>query len=120
MTRTLRSLGLERVTPLNLIVIRLKVPGMSKLILEGHIVVSDTDLAKVVAELPSHIELTRAEDGCLRFEVTHSSDTPNAFYVYEEFTDRVAFDAHQQCIKSSAWGKAAGDVQRHYQVTKAI
>jgi quinol monooxygenase YgiN len=93
---------------------------MSTLILKGHIVVSDTDLAKVVAELPTHIELTRDEDGCLCFEVTQSSDTPNIFYVYEEFTDRVAFDSHQQRVKSSAWGKAAANVQRHYQVTEAI
>ena len=93
---------------------------MSKLILKGHIVVSGTDLAKVVAELPTHIALTRNEDGCLFFEVTQSSYTPNVFYVYEEFTDRVAFDAHQQRVKSSAWGKAATNVQRHYQVTEAI
>ena len=93
---------------------------MSKLILEGHIVVSDTDLAKVMAELPNHTELTRSEEGCLRFEVTQSPEAANVFYVYEEFTDRVAFEAHQQRVKSSDWGKAAANVQRHYQVTEAI
>jgi autoinducer 2-degrading protein len=100
--------------------IRFKVPGMSKIILQGHIVVADTDLAKVMAELPTHIELTRNEEGCLRFEATQSPEAENVFYVYEEFTDRVAFEAHQQRVKSSDWGKVAANVQRHYQVTEVI
>lgn len=91
---------------------------MPKIILEGHIVVSGGDLVAVVAELPTHIQLTRQEHGCLRFDITQSPDFENVFLVYEEFVDRVAFDAHQQRIKSSAWGRVGANVQRHYQVTE--
>lgn len=92
---------------------------MSKIILEGHIVVSDTDLATIMDELSGHIELTRRENGCLRFEVTQSPDVENVFYVYEEFIDRAAFEAHQQRVKLSGWGRVALNVERHYQVTEA-
>lgn len=68
---------------------------MTKIILEGHIVVSDSDLVAVMAELPTHIQLTRQEDGCLRFDVTQNPGAQNMFFVYEEFIDRVAFEAHQ-------------------------
>lgn len=92
---------------------------MSKIILEGHVVVSDTDLASIMDELSGHIELTRRENGCLRFEVTQSTDAENVFYVYEEFIDRAAFEAHQQRVKLSDWGRVALSVERHYQVTEA-
>ncbi len=59
---------------------QLKVLGMSKLILEGHIVVSDTDLAKVMAELPAHIELTRNEEGCLSSR-SPKARTPQMFFM---------------------------------------
>lgn len=92
---------------------------MHKIVLEGHIVVPGSDLAAVMAELPTHIRLTRQEEGCLRFDVTQSPDAENVFFVYEEFVHRVAFEAHQQRVKSSDWGRVAANVQRHYQVTEA-
>jgi len=44
--------------------------NMSKVILEGHIIVPDADLNAVKEELDNHIKLTREEDGCLIFNVT--------------------------------------------------
>lgn len=92
---------------------------MTKIVLQGHIVVPDIDLAAVMAELPTHIQLTRQEEGCLRFNVTQNSGAENVFLVSEEFIDRVAFEAHQQRVKSSDWGRVASNVERHYQVTEA-
>ncbi|WLD59630.1 antibiotic biosynthesis monooxygenase [Salinispirillum sp. LH 10-3-1] len=91
---------------------------MPKIILEGHIVVSDADLAAVMAELPAHIQLTRLEEGCLHFEVTQSPGAENVFFVSEEFIDRASFEAHQSHVKSSEWGRVASNVERHYQVTE--
>lgn len=45
---------------------------MSKVVLEGYIVVPDNDVSAVTAELPTHIELARKESDCLRFEVTQN------------------------------------------------
>src|SRR5690554_4326450 len=87
-----------------------QVSAMSKIILEGHIVVAGSDLAAVMAELPTHIRRTWQEEGCLCFDVTQSSSNNNVFFVYEEFIDRAGFEAHQQRVKSSDWGRVAADV----------
>jgi len=91
---------------------------MPKVILEGYIVVPANDLALVMAQLPTHIELTRREEGCLCFDVTQSPQEQNTFAVYEEFVDRVAFDAHQRRVQASDWGRATTNVERHYKVTE--
>lgn len=91
---------------------------MPKVILEGYIVVPTNDLALVLDELPTHIELTRREEGCLRFDVTQSPQEKNTFAVYEEFVDRAAFDAHQLRVRASDWGRATTNVERHYNVTE--
>ena len=91
---------------------------MARIILEGHIVVPDVDLAAVLLELPNHIRLTLEEAGCLRFEVTQKPDNKNVFCVSEEFVDRAAFEAHQRRVQSSEWGRVTSSVERHYQVTE--
>lgn len=39
---------------------------MSKVVLQGTIIVPEQDLAAVVAALPLHAQLTRSEPGCLQ------------------------------------------------------
>jgi len=89
---------------------------VSKIRLCGHIVVPESDLAAVRAELPRHIELTRQEAGCLVFEVTQDAERHNVFHVFEEFFDRPAFEAHQARSKGSRWGRASANVERHYRI----
>lgn len=90
---------------------------MSKVILQGHILVPDNDLEAVTQALVVHKELTLLEPGCIVFRVSQSTLQPNRFEVYEEFTSRDAFEAHQQRVKASEWGKISKNVTRHYQVT---
>ncbi|MDR5012672.1 putative quinol monooxygenase [Aeromonas veronii] len=90
---------------------------MSKVILKGFIIVPPNDLAAVKDELDNHIQLTRAETGCLIFKVTQDPLNPCRFDVYEEFFDEAAFQAHQARVKSSRWGKITVNVERHYMVT---
>jgi autoinducer 2-degrading protein len=80
-------------------------------------VVPDCDLSLVIAQLPTHIQLTRREEGCLRFDVTQSQQDQKNFSVYEEFVDRAAFEAHQRRAQASDWGRATTNVERHYKVT---
>ena len=91
---------------------------MSKITLKGHIVVSADNLSAVMTELPTHVELTRQEPGCLVFEVIQDIGRKNVFNVYEEFTDRQAFEQHQLRVKNSSWGRMAAGVERHYQVSE--
>ncbi|MEH8183135.1 putative quinol monooxygenase [Aeromonas veronii] len=90
---------------------------MSRVILKGFIIVPPNDLAAVKDELDNHIQLTRAETGCLIFKVTQDPLNPCRFDVYEEFFDEAAFQAHQARVKSSRWGKITVNVERHYMVT---
>lgn len=90
---------------------------MDKVVLSGYILVPPEDLAAVQQELLIHKALTRAEAGCLVFEVTQNGDNPLCFDVYEEFVDAAAFNFHQQRVKASQWGTVTQAVERHYQVT---
>lgn len=90
---------------------------MGKVILQGFIIVSLSELAIVKSELDANICLTHAETGCLIFKVTQDPLNPCRFDVYEEFVDEAAFQAHQARVKSSRWGKITVNVERHYTVT---
>ena len=91
---------------------------MTKVTLRGYIVVLEADLHLVKSELVKHIALTRAEKGCLTFEVIQSDTNPRQFSVYEEFTDKESFGAHQARVKQSRWGEVTVNVERHYKITE--
>ena len=90
-------------------------PGLT---LQGHIVVSDDDLPRVLKALPKHVALTRAEQGCLVFNVSQDSEDANKFYVYEEFVDREAFDAHQKRANRTRWATVTAKIERHYEISE--
>ncbi|MGB0783947.1 MAG: putative quinol monooxygenase [Marinomonas sp.] len=92
---------------------------MSKITLSGHIEVPSEDLNEVLAELPNHIALTHQEAGCITFSVTRDSSNPQRFDVYEEFTDKVAFEKHQTRVKASHWGEVTKNVERFYTISEA-
>jgi len=89
---------------------------VTKIILKGYIEVPDSDLDTIKEALSLHTELTQQEEGCLVFQVEQDKANRNVFSVYEEFIDRESFEAHQNRIKSSNWGKVSKNVLRHYQV----
>lgn len=62
--------------------------------------------------LPAHVALSRAEPGCLSFDVTETA--PGVFAVSETFTDRAAFDAHQARTRASKWWQATGHMTRDF------
>ncbi|MEO0768879.1 MAG: antibiotic biosynthesis monooxygenase [Cyanobacteria bacterium J06649_4] len=88
----------------------------NSIVLEGYMVVADSDLPHVLEALPKHIRLTKEEPGCLVFSVLQRPSEPNVFDVFEAFTNRETFDAHQKRVKQSAWSKVAANVERHYKV----
>ena len=87
---------------------------MPKIILSGHIEVSEEELDQVRDALPIHIAKTRAETGCLIFEVTESADQLGVFTVCEEFISKEAFELHQRHVKESEWGTLTKNVKRKY------
>ncbi|MEH6650902.1 MAG: antibiotic biosynthesis monooxygenase [Motiliproteus sp.] len=93
---------------------------MSKVVLEGYILVPDADLHAVEQELPSHIKLTREEEGCLVFKVLQDEENINRFNVYEEFASQNSFELHQQRVRHSKWGAIAINVERRYRIEGAL
>ena len=91
---------------------------MGKVILSGYIDIPENELEVVTTALDMHIELTRNEAGCLIFEVTQSSELSTRFTVYEEFTDKAAFESHQARVKTSDWGHVTGNVKRTYSIVE--
>ncbi len=89
---------------------------MPWLSLKGHIIVSDDDLPRVLKALPKHIALSRAEQGCLIFNVSQDSENANKFYVYEEFIDREALDAHRRRAKRTRWASVTAGVERYCEI----
>ncbi len=90
---------------------------MSKVILQGYIIVADNDLEAVVAALDEHSRLTKQEPGCLTFQLSQNAKNINRFDVYEEFVDQAAFQHHQNRIKDSKWAQITSRVERYYQIT---
>ncbi len=70
----------------------------------------------VCRHLPAHIALSRAEPGCLTFDVNPTQD-PLVWQLDESFTDRAAFEAHQDRTRSSDWFAATAGLARDFKVT---
>jgi quinol monooxygenase YgiN len=90
-------------------------PGATRL--SGKLIcASPEEAALVAAHLPEHIRLTRLEPGCLSFEVAQTDDSM-IWRVEELFSDRPAFEAHQDRAKGSVWGATTKAIRREYQIS---
>jgi quinol monooxygenase YgiN len=67
--------------------------------------------------LPTHIALSRAEPGCMTFNVDPTSD-PLVWHLDETFTNRAAFEAHQARTRASDWFRATAHIARDFQVSE--
>ena len=67
--------------------------------------------------LPDHLRLTRAEPGCLSFDVVETDD-PMIWQVDEAFIDRAAFEAHQSRAAASDWGQQTAGITRDYVISE--
>ncbi len=89
-----------------------------KIQLNGHMDVPPERLAAVTKAVGDHIALTRAEAGCISFEVTPCPDVKGRFLVAEIFVNRAAFDQHQTRAASSPWAKITAGLPRDYTITE--
>jgi quinol monooxygenase YgiN len=93
---------------------------MPRIQLTGILICANEEQAAIVAtHLPRHIELTRAEAGCIRFDVT---STPDALVwdVAELFATADAFRAHQERVAASEWGTATAGIERKYSIAELV
>ncbi len=89
---------------------------MPQVRLSGQLVCASADQAAIVQQhLPLHLRLTRAEPGCVSFEVRRTDD-PLIWQVEERFADADAFDAHRARVADSEWGRATAGIERRYAI----
>jgi len=91
---------------------------MTKIHLTGHMDVPDDRIKAVSQAVGEHIALTRAEAGCLSFEVTPCPEVEGRFLVAETFENRAAFDAHQTRAGASTWARITAGLPRDYTITE--
>lgn len=89
---------------------------MARVTVTGLLRARPEDRALIDRLLPEHIRLSRAEPGCLTFEVAPSVTVPDAWELDEAFVDRPAFEAHQARTRASAWGIETAHILRDFTV----
>ncbi len=84
----------------------------------GTLTCSSAEEADIVRTLlPDHVRLSRAEPGCLSFNVL-STDNPMVWRLDETFTNREAFDAHQARTRVSPWYRATATLGRDFTISE--
>lgn len=84
--------------------------------LNGHIDVPKEQLNTVKTALVEHVALTRAEQGCIAFNVTQDEQIEGRFLVAEIFATQAAFDNHQARTKASNWFNITKEIPREYSI----
>ena len=69
----------------------------------------------VKRHLPEHIRLSRAEPGCVSFNV-EATENPLVWRLDESFVDHDAFKAHQDRTRASDWFAATAALARDFAV----
>lgn len=88
---------------------------MPKVYLSG-LLVAETAAHHAIVDLylEDHILLTRAEPGCLKFDVTEDPKKRGHFHVSEEFESEEDLAFHQERAKASEWGAVSGKLERRF------
>lgn len=85
----------------------------------GTLTCSTAEEADLVRQhLPEHIRLSRAEPGCVKFNVD-PTDNPLVWRLDEAFVDRQAFEAHQARTRGSIWFQVSSSLARDFLVEEA-
>lgn len=84
--------------------------------LSGVLDVPKNDLKKILDLLPSHIQYSAAEKGCLFFRVLQDEYNPHKFNVFECFDSASSYERHQSRVKNSKWSSTTQNCQRDYDV----
>ena len=61
-------------------------------------------------ELQGMLAPSRAETGCLNYDVFQSNDDPAIFFTYENWTGKDVLDAHMQTPHFKALGEASKEL----------
>ena len=87
-------------------------PGPGQVALSGRLICADAAQLMIVLEfLPAHIALSRAEPGCLFFDIQQTED-PLIWQVEELYSDEAALKAHKARTAASIWAERTAALER--------
>ncbi len=69
---------------------------MSRIMIVVEFEVKPQHTAAFIALMKDHAALSRAEDGCLQFDVMQAQDNPNHVFFVEAWRDQAALDVHSK------------------------
>ncbi|WP_417243736.1 putative quinol monooxygenase [Celeribacter sp.] len=92
---------------------------MSKVLLTGTLTCTPDEVDDVLSVMADHIRKSRAEAGCLQFELWQDELTPTDFHVSEVFLSEAAFATHQDRTQGSDWGRITRDMTRNFKKATA-
>lgn len=85
--------------------------------LTGKLICDTAEQAMRVRDaVDTHIALTRAEAGCIYFNVDATGD-PLVWDVSEQFVDADAFEVHQTRTRASYWAQQTAGITRDFQIS---
>ncbi|WBU65028.1 putative quinol monooxygenase [Paracoccus aerodenitrificans] len=87
-------------------------PSKGQIALSGQLICANgEELLTVLEHLPAHIAASRAELGCLYFDIVQTED-PLIWQVEELFADLDAVKAHKTRITESTWAEKTAGIAR--------
>ncbi len=92
---------------------------MSKVLLTGTMTCAPSEVDDVLSVMADHIRKSRAEAGCMQFELWQDELTPTAFHVSEVFLSEAAFAKHQERTQGSDWWRITRHMSRDFKKVSA-
>ena len=76
---------------------------MPKLTIVAHITAKPDAVELVKAELEKLVEITRAEEGCIQYDLHQDNDNPAHFMFFENWESRELWQAHMNAAHLSEY-----------------
>lgn len=81
-------------------------PEMSKLTIVANILANPDQIDLVKAELEKLIPITRAEEGCIQYDLHQDNENPAHFMFYENWASRELWQVHMNASHLATYMKA--------------
>ncbi|SRR6266487_4270483 len=66
--------------------------------------IKEGELEAVLTALRRLVEASRQEPGCLMYQAHRDPDNPNVVFLYEQYEDEAAYEAHAESEHFKAYG----------------
>ncbi len=91
---------------------------MAKLTIVANIHANPDRIGLVKAELEKLIPVTRAEEGCINYDLHQDNDNPAHFTFYENWESREMWQAHMQAPHLAAYMEATDGAVAEFTVSE--